>query len=73
MAKQRFIKASKSHVGCNTCDHFVRTYDEATMRAEQFNRVCSIHKRIIRSMKRTIRGYAITLNDGQKANINIRG
>lgn len=73
MVKQYRARTDGRYVGCNTNDHFIRTYDGVTMGQAHFNRVCSIHKRTIKSTKRTIRGYVVVLHDGQKATINIRG
>lgn len=69
---QQRAKTSNQYVGCNTVEHFIRTYDGATMKELQFNRVASIYRNIIKSIKRTRRGYNVILANGQKVVITIQ-
>lgn len=69
---QQRTKSSNQYVGCNTIEHFIRTYDGAIMKEPQFNRVTSIYRNIIESVKRTRRGYNIILGEGRKVVITIQ-
>ena len=69
---QQRAKTSNQYVGCNTVEHFNRTYDGATMKELQFSRVASIYRNIIKSIKRTRRGYNVILANGQKVVITIQ-
>lgn len=69
---QQRAKTSNQYVGCNTVEHFIRTYDGATMKELQFSRVASIYRNIIKSIKRTRRGYNVILANGQKVVITIQ-